>query len=681
MESRLAKLYDLICKNMYKGSVRELSTHFSVSLRTIYTDLEKLNVFLTEANQASITITNGQVSYPSPVQGNLVDLIKDKRELVVLDTSIRQRVIMRDLLINSDGFNVGQLVNQYGLSKNTILGALKVVKHELRDHDIEVDSIPFVGYQVRGNEVEIRHLLATLMDVEQLLPTTAESEQLVIAVQNWITMVFRVLDRRVAETSFHQLTTVFWSTIMRIRSGKVTTTNVSVFASIDELQAVKKSWIKFQATLNPTAIAIPTSEFRILANKIAEASLAEFNDQISDNWIEWSILTSDFIAAVADAYHQPNFTKDEKLFRGILTHLKPAYRRTIARELLENPLFDDVINRYPKLYQVVKRVGTIIEQRLDIELPDHEVSFLTLFFAGSLERQRVSLVPKKRVIIVCREGISTSQLLNSRLKNVFDFDVLKVTSVRGAVDFLNNHPVDLVITTTDFYPVNTPVVQVSPLLTTEDIQKIQQETKLSIRQVSIEAILNRVRQYTQLTHSQAQNLYADLQQLLGDTTAVTTKKTAGYQPMLKEVLTRDVIEAKYQARDRNDAVRESGQLLVNAGAAKPSYVDAMIENVVVNGTYIVIAPGIAMPHARPETGAKRIGFSLVTLAEPVKFGHPTNDPVKLVIGLCAINHQTHLKALAELVGMLADEALVQKIIQAEDAEAIYQLISGGMEND
>ena len=82
--------------------------------------------------------------------------------------------------------------------------------------------------------------------------------------------------------------------------------------------------------------------------------------------------------------------------------------------------------------------------------------------------------------------------------------------------------------------------------------------------------------------------------------------------MLEEVLTEDLVETHYKAVDRDDAVREAGRLLVKRGVAKEEYIEAMIENVKVNGTYIVIAPGIAMPHARPEKGARGIGFALVS---------------------------------------------------------------------
>ena len=144
--------------------------------------------------------------------------------------------------------------------------------------------------------------------------------------------------------------------------------------------------------------------------------------------------------------------------------------------------------------------------------------------------------------------------------------------------------------------------------------------------------------------------------------------------MLREVMTKDLIELGFHATDRESAVREAGRLLVEGGVAEPEYVDAMVENVEVNGTYIVIAPGIAMPHARPDRGSKGIGFSLVTLSEPVAFGHPSNDPVRLVVALCAVDHQSHLDALAELAEILGRGDSVRAIEEAKCVEEVLELI-------
>ena len=84
-----------------------------------------------------------------------------------------------------------------------------------------------------------------------------------------------------------------------------------------------------------------------------------------------------------------------------------------------------------------------------------------------------------------------------------------------------------------------------------------------------------------------------------------------------------------------------------------------------------------MPHARPECGAKKIGISLMTLKEPVVFGHKVNDPVKIVIGLCAVDHQTHLTALSELVEILNDKEKINMILKAESPEEVMEVVKKG----
>jgi mannitol/fructose-specific phosphotransferase system IIA component (Ntr-type) len=62
------------------------------------------------------------------------------------------------------------------------------------------------------------------------------------------------------------------------------------------------------------------------------------------------------------------------------------------------------------------------------------------------------------------------------------------------------------------------------------------------------------------------------------------------------------------------------------------------------------------------------------LKEPVVFGHPKNDPVKIVIGLCAVDHQSHLEALTELVDVLGNEEKVKNIKDAKSSEEVIAII-------
>lgn len=146
--------------------------------------------------------------------------------------------------------------------------------------------------------------------------------------------------------------------------------------------------------------------------------------------------------------------------------------------------------------------------------------------------------------------------------------------------------------------------------------------------------------------------------------------------MIGDWLPDEAIGLDFEAADWEDAVREAGRLLVAAGAARPGYVDAMVETVRALGPYIVIAPGIAMPHARPEAGAVRPGLSFVRLRRPVAFGHETNDPVDLVFGLAATGSDAHVQMLAGLAEALGDAGRLARLRAARRPGEVRAILDG-----
>lgn len=68
-----------------------------------------------------------------------------------------------------------------------------------------------------------------------------------------------------------------------------------------------------------------------------------------------------------------------------------------------------------------------------------------------------------------------------------------------------------------------------------------------------------------------------------------------------------------EASTRQEAVKLGVDLLVKADVVEPRYYRAILDGVAQFGPYFVIAPGLAMPHGRPEEGVKKTGFALVTL--------------------------------------------------------------------
>ena len=145
-------------------------------------------------------------------------------------------------------------------------------------------------------------------------------------------------------------------------------------------------------------------------------------------------------------------------------------------------------------------------------------------------------------------------------------------------------------------------------------------------------------------------------------------------PKLAELLVPDRIETDFQAEDWKDAVQQAGKLLFTTGIVREEYIEAMVATCQELGPYIVIAKGIALPHAAPEKGAVQTGLSMVTLNPPVNFGNKNNDPVKLVIGLAAVDHEIHIDALRSLAEIFIDEELRLRLMNATDKSEIVEII-------
>jgi len=142
-----------------------------------------------------------------------------------------------------------------------------------------------------------------------------------------------------------------------------------------------------------------------------------------------------------------------------------------------------------------------------------------------------------------------------------------------------------------------------------------------------------------------------------------------------DIIRLDSIQTNLEAKNWKEAVIKTGEILLKQGFVKESYIEAMVNNVEELGPYIVIAPHIAMPHARPEDGVNETSIAIVTLKKPLSFGHEKNDPVKLILVLAAKDNEAHLETLANLMEILGDDTRLSNIIDSQSPEELYSYLS------
>lgn len=128
------------------------------------------------------------------------------------------------------------------------------------------------------------------------------------------------------------------------------------------------------------------------------------------------------------------------------------------------------------------------------------------------------------------------------------------------------------------------------------------------------------------------------------------------------------------------SIKLAAQPLIDNGQIEIEYVDAMIDSVNRLGSYIVIAPKIAIAHARPENGVNKIGLSLLKNKESIDFNIDKNDEfdidkqVHIIIVLAAIDNKEHLGLLKQLSNVIDDNKKIEEIIAADNSIELSAVI-------
>jgi mannitol operon transcriptional antiterminator len=144
--------------------------------------------------------------------------------------------------------------------------------------------------------------------------------------------------------------------------------------------------------------------------------------------------------------------------------------------------------------------------------------------------------------------------------------------------------------------------------------------------------------------------------------------------MLKDLLTRHHIQFIEEASDWKEAIALAAKPLLENGYITNEYIQAMIDNVMTLGPYIVIAPGVALPHARPEQGVKKIGMSFLKIKNGCLFSEKEEHRVYVLIVLAAIDNETHLKSLSQLTKLLSDKENMRVLFSTDSVEEVLTLV-------
>ncbi|HDG1679109.1 PTS sugar transporter subunit IIA [Kluyvera ascorbata] len=146
--------------------------------------------------------------------------------------------------------------------------------------------------------------------------------------------------------------------------------------------------------------------------------------------------------------------------------------------------------------------------------------------------------------------------------------------------------------------------------------------------------------------------------------------------MITTWLPAENIQIVDSVNDWKQAITLSAQPLLAKGAITEDYISAIFNSHQELGPYYVLAPGLAMPHARPEQGAIKNGLSLLHIKQGVSFDADENDPIYVVIMLCALSGEEHINMITALAEIFSDDERLVALLEASSMEAIQSVING-----
>lgn len=677
-------LSQLITKTEYSQtiSIQDLAEMFKVSSRTIRYDIEQINDYLKENHLQPLNLGK------QGVINTQADITKARESLseegfYSFKLSREERVCFSAVMMicSDDYITLSEIADQLFVSRSTIIQDLEHIKSFFRERHLYVLSHSNKGLLLEGREIDKRNLLIDMIQSENSIfkaepifqhLTQCLSKNLKIDLED-ISMIEKIINeaehiygRFLTDQSFVQLRNYFQLSLYRLRKAHYVEYGDDKNSKWDMAKGMIDQIQQFIVK------EIPDTEIYYVAsvlNRMKYIKKTTSNKEI----VKMQVITRNFIEKISKDIHR-NLQGDYIFYENLINHLESTFS-TLGDRFAINSVVDEILQRYPEVKQATERNVYVFEEYVGRKLSEEEIAYIVVHICAAIERNKNETV-RYSVILVCNGGIGTSQLLLARLEKFFHLDVIDIIPAHD-IENMNMDDVDAVISTISLEGKGIEYIQVDPLLTDEDCIRVGEKLSKIHPKVSEKETISEENQDSLKSLETIKDILEEDEEeiAIGKIKSVIEsffqKKE---ETTLSDLLPAQAIQIGVECSDWKGAIEASAKYLLKNGAINENYIKAMIKNVMENGPYIVVAPGFALPHEALNAGASKVGMSLIRLKTPVPFGKKEMDPIEWVCCLSAINKETHLKAMFQLVNLFYNQSFRKQIKECKTGEEIYKII-------
>lgn len=704
MDKRCLEIISILRSSCNNVMVSGLAKQLSVSPRTIRYDLDKIDKFLKENGLPALIRSNYYgILLPDNEEAveRLQEIVKSISPTGYFYTQHERIQRIQLELLFSDGYvTIASMCDKLVVSRSTIVNDIKIAKKDFLNYGIEVESMPRYGFKLSGDERKLRDIIVSIM--LQMLPGNEalgfikeKSYNIRISSVRYreylsdmdLGIAFKItnkLEKKLeaiwSDNGFIRIAYTIAVCLKRRGKSKLLRFSKAQLAEIESSRdyCIVMNQLKYYGS--KYNITFTREESVLIALYVLCSETNSISYFKKENQIKIQISASKIIKKTGDKLNF-NFSLHDILHNTLSEHLSHAYYRIKYSINNDSRLYSEIAERYKEVFKAVKSSLGQFEELVGRKVPDNEVAGIATMFCGMYENKTIIERMRYRIVVVSDEGLASINLLTSKLAAAFpEIDILAGVTSHQLTNKEIISKADFIVTTTPLFMTNIKDILIDPLLDSDSIVEIKRhisntlpkQTKLVSRYQDMLTKMVSIA-YKICPEDMYEELITKLIEEVGPIENIYYRRRGVI--MLKDMLTVDTIKLNVSANSWEESVKLSGELMVKTGCVEPRFVDAMLRFVTENGPYVVIAPGIAMPHARPEDGVNELCMSLLTLSTPVEFGSEDNDPVEMVICLAAVDNSSHLDALAELLEILGDESKWNTIRTAKDPQDIIALLS------
>lgn len=362
-----------------------------------------------------------------------------------------------------------------------------------------------------------------------------------------------------------------------------------------------------------------------------------------------------------------------KTFMALLAHLTPAYYRIRNHFELKNVLLERIKNEYHSLFLLMDNALRPLKDEVG-EISESEKAYFVILFGGEIYKNKYSGKSLK-AIVLCVNGISSSLIMQKRLESLFPTMEFILSARVSHFEKLPINSYDIIFSTV---PLKSDkkvyLMSIFPDQREENklYNQVLQDFQLpGFAKPSAQTILDSIEPYIIIKDPVNRQ---DLIKIIEKKLNRTRKEGKLSGVMLTDLLTKEKIRFTNKELSWQEAIELAAQPLLDKHEIEERYIKAIIDKVEAFGPYIDLGLGIALPHARPEEGVKKLGMSFLRCEHPVKLMDDVKHEIKLFIVLAAIDNETHLRALSTLTKILSNKERLSQLLTATNAAEVEQIL-------